>query len=193
MENKTNRRRIRKENSLIEKEIAELKKHNCGDYIIQHALLVMRISEKIVQKLQVKDVSIDKMVVLRGALLHDIGRSVEHSVRHGYLGGEILREDGYDDRIIRVVENHVGGGIDKEESKKLWIPEKDFIPTALEEKIVCLADKYIEDNKLTPLEQTLKKFETVLGKRNMASKRILKIKKEIEFLTKEKIEATIKL
>jgi uncharacterized protein len=87
----------------------------------------------------------------------------------------------------------VGGGIDKEESKKLWMPEKDFIPTALEEKIVCLADKYIEDNKLTPLEQTLKKFETVLGKRNMASKRILKIKKEIEFLTKEKIEATIKL
>ncbi len=193
MENKTNRRRIRKEDSLIEKEIAELRRHNCGDYIIQHALLVMRISEEIMQKLKVEDVSINKMIVLRGALLHDIGRSVEHSARHGYLGGEILREDGYDDRIIRVVENHVGGGIDKEESIKLWMPEKDFIPTTLEEKIVCLADKYIEDNELTPLKQTLAKFETVLGKGNKANKRILKMKEEIEFLTKEKIEDIIKL
>jgi uncharacterized protein YdcH (DUF465 family) len=61
----------------------------------------------------------------------------------------------------------------------------------LEEKIVCLADKYVEDNQIKPLRETLSKFDEILGEGNKANKRILKIKKEIELLAKKEIESII--
>jgi len=191
MENKTDRRRTREKDTLVKKEEEELKKHGCNDYIIQHGLLVMGISEKIVKELTRVGMKVDTEAVLRGALLHDIGRSKEHSVRHGFLGGEILRKEGYDEKIIRIVENHVGGGIDEQDCRKLGMPERDFTPISLEEKIVCLADKYVEDNQIKPLHNTLSKFDEILGDDNKANKGILKIKKEIESLIKKKIESII--
>jgi uncharacterized protein len=191
MENKTDRRRTREKDALIIKEGEELKKHRCDDYIIQHGLLVMDLSEKMAKELILVGINVDTEAVLRGALLHDIGRSKEHSVRHGFLGGEILRKDGYNKKIISIVENHVGGGIDKQDCKKLGMPERDFIPISLEEKIVCLADKYIEDNQIQPLHKTLSKFDEILGDDNKANKGILKIKREIETLIKKKIESII--
>jgi len=191
MENKTDRRRTREKDALVKKEKEELKKYGCDDYIIQHGQLVMGVSEKIVKELMRVGVKVDEKAILRGALLHDIGRSKEHSVRHGFLGGEILRKDGYDGIIISIVENHVGGGIDKQDCAKLGMPERDFIPISLEEKIVCLADKYVEENQIKPLQETLSKFDEILGNGNMANKGILKIKKEIEFLIKKRIESII--
>jgi len=192
MENKANRRRIREKKTLIKVDVEELRKHGCNKYIIKHCKLVMKISERIVRELKIANVIVDEMIVLRGAVLHDIGRSKEQSVRHGFWGGEILRKDGYDRRIIKVVENHVGGGIPKEEGPRLGLPRKDFIPNSLEEKIVCLADKYVEDNQIKPLEETLKKLDEKLGKENLAKKRILKIKEELESLIQKKIEFVIK-
>ncbi len=186
MENKTDRRRTRGKDTLIKKEVEELIKHGCNDYIIQHGLLVMNVSNKMIKELKRAGVDIDEKSILRGAILHDIGRSKEHSVRHGFLGGEILKKDGYDRKVIKIVENHVGGGIDRQDCAKLGIPERDFIPTSLEEKIVCLADKYVEDNQIKPLEETLSKFDEILGEGNKANKRILKIKKEIELLAEER-------
>jgi uncharacterized protein len=191
MENKTDRRRTREKDTLVKKEMRELIKHGCDDYIIQHDLLVMNISDKMIKELKRAGVDIDEKSILRGAILHDIGRSKEHSVRHGFLGGEILRKDGYDRKVIKIVENHVGGGIDKQECAKLGLPERDFIPTSLEEKIVCLADKYVEDNQIKPLQETISKFDKILGEGNKANKRILKIKKEIELLAKEGMESII--
>ncbi|MGD0330262.1 MAG: HD domain-containing protein [Nitrososphaeria archaeon] len=191
MENKTDRRRTRGKDTLIKKEVEELIKYGCDDYIIQHGLLVMNVSDTIVKELKRVGVDIDEKSILRGAILHDIGRSKEHSVRHGFLGGEILKKDGYDRKVIKIVENHVGGGIDKQECAKLGMPERDFIPTSLEEKIVCLADKYVEDNQIKPLQETLSKFDEILGEGNKANKRILKIKKEIELLAKKGMESII--
>jgi len=191
MENKTDNRRTREKDTLVKKEMRELIKHGCDDYIIQHDLLVMNISDKMIKELKRAGVDIDEKSILRGAILHDIGRSKEHSVRHGFLGGEILRKDGYDRKVIKIVENHVGGGIDKQDCAKLGLPERDFIPTSLEEKIVCLADKYVEDNQIKPLQETISKFDKILGEGNKANKRILKIKKEIELLAKEGMESII--
>jgi uncharacterized protein (TIGR00295 family) len=191
MENKTDNRRTREKDTLVKKEMRELIKHGCDDYIIQHDLLVMNISDKMIKELKRAGVDIDEKSILRGAILHDIGRSKEHSVRHGFLGGEILRKDGYDRKVIKIVENHVGGGIDKQDCAKLGLPERDFIPTSLEEKIVCLADKYVEDNQIKPLQETISKFDKILGEGNKVNKRILKIKKEIELLAKEGMESII--
>jgi putative nucleotidyltransferase with HDIG domain len=102
MENKTDRRRTRGKDTLIKKEVEELIKYGCDDYIIQHGLLVMNISDKIAKALKRVGADIDEKSILRGAILHDIGRSKEHSVRHGFLGGKILKKDRYDRKVIKI-------------------------------------------------------------------------------------------
>lgn len=191
MENKSDRRGIREETIINDYTAKELKEFGCNEYLIKHSLLVAKIACKIVEYIKNNSYPVDGNAVLKGAILHDVGRTLEHSVRHGYLGGEILRKRGYDEKICQIVERHVGGGISKEESVKLGLPAKDYLPLTLEEKIVCLADKYVEDNNTGPLEKTLNKLEQQLGKENMANKRILIIKMEIENLMKKKMDEII--
>ncbi|MGQ9781695.1 MAG: HD domain-containing protein [Nitrososphaeria archaeon] len=192
MENRTNRKRTREKNTLIKESIKELERHGCNRHIIEHCILVMQISENIINELEDAGVKVDSRAVLKGALLHDIGRARENSVKHGFIGGEILKKEGYEEKVIRIVKNHVGGGISAQEAMKLGLPNEDFIPNSLEEKIVCLADKFVEDNQIRPLEDTLKKFDEILGKGNEATKRTLKIKEEIEHLIKDNLECIIR-
>jgi hypothetical protein len=55
-----------------------------------------------------------------------------------------------------------------------------------------LADKYVEDNVVSPIEKTLSKLEQQLGKENIANKRILEIKREIEELMQKRMDELIK-
>ncbi|MEM0054127.1 MAG: HD domain-containing protein [Nitrososphaeria archaeon] len=191
MENKSDRRGVGEETIISNDMIKELMEFGCNEYLIKHSVLVTKIAHKIVEYLKKKGYKVDEKAVLKGAILHDVGRTLEHSVRHGYLGGEILRKKGYEETICQIVEKHVGGGISREESIKLGLPEKDYLPSTLEEKIVCLADKYVEDNNISPLEITLNKLEQQLGKDNMANQRILMIKMEIENLMQRSMNEII--
>ena len=47
-----------------------------------------------------------------------------------------------------------------EEAKKLGLPEKDYIPVSLEEKIVCHADNLIDDSKRQKIEEEIEKALT---------------------------------
>jgi len=76
-----------------------------------------------------------------GSLLHDIGRARIHDVTHGYVGGQILQIHHYPQSVVKIVERHVLGGFSNIEATKVGLPNRDFIPQTLEEKIVCVADK----------------------------------------------------
>ncbi len=82
----------------------------------------------------------DLRLLIAGALLHDIGRTVIHGVEHGVEAGNIIREQGWDKELVNIVERHVGGGITKEEALEQVLPAKDYLPETLEEKIICHAD-----------------------------------------------------
>jgi len=79
-------------------------------------------------------------LLIAGALLHDIGRTVTHGVEHGIEGGRIVREQGWEDELARIVERHIGGGITREEAEEQGLPARSFLPETLEEKIICHAD-----------------------------------------------------
>ncbi|MGM0404555.1 MAG: HDIG domain-containing metalloprotein [Thermoplasmatota archaeon] len=79
-------------------------------------------------------------LLMAGALLHDIGRTVTHGVEHGVEGGKIIREQGWDEELARIVERHIGGGITREEAEEHGLPARNLLPETLEEKIVCHAD-----------------------------------------------------
>ena len=100
------------------------------------------------------ELPIDIQFLEEAAMLHDIGirwcyapsifcEGTEHYIRHGLIGGELLRKEGYE-RHARVCERHTGTGITREqiERQQLPLPLADFVPETLEEQIVCYADKF---------------------------------------------------
>ncbi len=102
---------------------------------------------------------IDEHVVGQGALLHDIGRSITQDVRHASVGAALLREQGWDERIVLAVERHTGGGIDAADAKALGLPVKDYTPVTLEERIVCHADNLYSADRRLGLKELRAKYE----------------------------------
>ena len=99
------------------------------------------------------ELRLDKEFLEEAAMLHDIGIyrtnapgiqcfGTEPYIRHGLIGGQILREKGWE-RHARVCERHTGTGLTAWdiEQQQLPLPHEDFMPEVLEEQVVCYADK----------------------------------------------------
>lgn len=146
--------------------------------VYNHSLKVANKALEIANR--ITKAPVDKNLVEVGALLHDIGRSKTHGFEHAFIGGQILRERGLSPKIARICETHILGGLDKEDSKEMGLPEKDFLPNTIEEKIVCLADKLIGKREVT-VEERFEKWFKKYGK----SKILLKSKQRVEEMKKE--------
>jgi len=129
-----------------------LKKNGCSEKVVNHCKAVRDIAVKIAKK-----ANADVKLVEAGALLHDIGRSKTHGILHAVEGVKIAKKLNLPDKIINIIERHIGAGIPKEEAKKLGLPYKDYIPLILEEKIVCHADNLINDCKRQNIEKEVEK------------------------------------
>jgi len=167
--------------------------------IIEHTLKVRKKALEIGRKLKEKGFNVNLDLLEAGCYLHDIGRSIVQDVRHGVEGGKICREYGFPEEIVRMVERHVGAGITAEEAKKLGLPEKDYIPETLEEKILSYADKFVE-SKFTfktingeqiverkevlfkSIEPTIKKFVRIFGERSPIVSRLINLRDEMKEL-----------
>jgi tRNA (cytidine56-2'-O)-methyltransferase len=132
--------------------IEMLESEGCSKEVIAHCIAVRNIAVKIAKK-----TNADIRLVEAGALLHDIGRSKTHGIRHAVEGVKIAKKLGLSDEIIKIIERHIGAGLSKEEAKKLGLPVNDYIPETLEEKIVCHADNLIQDGKKQPIEKEVEK------------------------------------
>ena len=154
-------------------------------HVRRHSLKVAEKALEIAEKIDQEDIDTDLIEI--GGLLHDIGRSKTHDFNHGIIGAKILKERGFSKRLSRICETHILGGLDKEDAKKVGLPERDYLPLTLEEKIVCLADKHISGTKDVSIEQRFEKWFSKYGKTQIlikAKERIDAIQKEIENLTK---------
>lgn len=103
---------------------------------------------------------VDPIFVEEAAMLHDIGVVFcdapriycmgQHAyIEHGYLGAEILRQEGLP-KHAAVAERHTGTGITYEQivREQLPIPLQDYSPRTLEEQLICYADKFYSKTKL---------------------------------------------
>ncbi|MBS7640138.1 MAG: TIGR00295 family protein [Candidatus Bathyarchaeia archaeon] len=156
-----------------------LRSVGCSDEVVRHCEAVARLAVKIANKCLEKGVKLDVQLVHIGALLHDIGRSKTHSVHHAIIGAETARSLGLPEKIIAIIERHVGGGISSEEAAKLGWPKKDYIPETIEEKIVSCADKMVEGTSIVPIGETIKRFMEELGANHPAIERIKRIYHEV--------------
>ena len=100
------------------------------------------------------ELRLDTEFLEEAAMLHDLGIfrtnapgiqcfGPEPYIRHGIIGGEILRSEGWE-RHARVCERHTGTGLTAWdiEQQQLPLPFEDFMPEELEEQVVCYADKF---------------------------------------------------
>jgi uncharacterized protein len=122
------------------------------EYLIAHGRMVADKALEIAEK--VDWLPPGRMFIEEAALLHDIGIYLTDSphlgctgtypyIAHGYLGRQILEDEGYPLHAL-VAERHVGMGLTKAEimDKNLPVPARDMIPITVEEQIICFADKF---------------------------------------------------
>lgn len=149
-----------------------LRKSGCSENVISHCQAVKELAMKMAEKTDA-----DKELVNVAALLHDIGRAKTHGIRHAMEGANMARELGLPKSVILIIERHLGAGITKDEAQNLGLPEKDYIPSTLEEKIVAHSDNLIVENEKRPVKEVADRFEE-LGFREAAEK-ILGLHREL--------------
>ncbi len=146
--------------NLTEKDaIALLISSGCSPDVIDHCKIVAEHARQIainIRKSSQKkgqSIDIDMDAVYLGGLLHDIGRSKTHGIGHAVAGAAIAIENGLGDKLVNIIERHIGAGIPKEETVGLGLPKKDYMPVTIEEKIVAHADNLVFGDKIgTPDE-----------------------------------------
>lgn len=121
------------------------------------------------------ELGLDRDFLFEAAMLHDIGivktdapgikcYGSEPYIRHGLLGGAMLRAEGLP-RHARVCERHTGAGLSAAEIEKqaLPLPHEDFLPETLEEQVICYADKFFSKTRLDT-EKTVEQAERSVAK-----------------------------
>ncbi|TXT53365.1 MAG: tRNA 2'-O-methylase [Promethearchaeota archaeon] len=157
-------------------------------HVRKHSIKVAEKALEIAQK--IKKVSVDAKLVEIGALFHDIGRSKTHGLEHGIMGAKLLKNRGFPRKVARICATHVLGGLDSKEIKKHMKGTdisngNDFLPKTTEEKIVCLADKYLKGTKEVDLESRFNSWFHKYGRSELllnSKKRVEKIQKELNSL-----------
>lgn len=106
------------------------------------------------------ELALDKEFLYEGAMLHDLGIFLTDAdgiycfgdkpyICHGYLGADLMREEGYP-RHALVCERHTGAGLSLEEiiAQGLPVPHREMVPVSLEEQVICFADKFYSKTRL---------------------------------------------
>lgn len=99
---------------------------------------------------------LDDKQVYEAAMLHDIGifltdapgidcHGTEPYLRHGILGADLLRKEGFPEWVARVAERHTGAGITQKDIEDMNLPlplDRVLMPETLLERLICYADKF---------------------------------------------------
>lgn len=152
----------------------------CGSnaIIIEHCRTVAKVSMILAEGFRSRGVVVDVKAVKAGALLHDLGRSRVQTVKHGFVGAELIENEGVDKKVVEIVRRHVGAGISPEEARSLGLPPFDYVPKTLEERIVCFSDKMVDSSTVRPFDREVERFT----KESHDVKRLLSLKQGLQEL-----------
>jgi uncharacterized protein/tRNA (cytidine56-2'-O)-methyltransferase len=122
--------------------------------VIVHCCTVKAVAVEIA-----KGLDADMGLVVAGALLHDIGRSKDHTIMHANAGADMAERLGLPKELADIIRKHIGAGLDDLDASELGIPKRDYIPRTIEEKIVAHADNLVSDNKVVGHAHTVEKLK----------------------------------
>lgn len=137
--------------TLIDEVYLKLK---CSDYIIDHCKVVYERSKDITKFYD----NVDLDLIKAGCMLHDVGRTITNGIEHAYLGADLLRDLEVDEKICLITERHIGAGITADEAKALGLPDRNYIPETIEEKIVAHSDNLVHGVTKVDLDFVIEKW-----------------------------------
>ena len=143
-----------------------IEKYEMLPNIVDHSIQVKNVSEAIYNRLIDKS-NINPKLLTASALLHDIAKTksiLENNMRHDLLGGEMLRDLGFDD-IAVIVENHV-----------VFTGFDDEGPLT-EKEIIYYADKRVMHDKIVTIDVRVDDLVKRYGIRDNIKQMILDNKK----------------
>lgn len=130
------------------------------------ATLAVEIAEKL-------EICVDVELVKEGALNHDIGRARTQGIDHAVRGAEMARRLGMEERVVNIIQRHIGAGISRQEAARLGLPPEDFIPVTPEEIVVAYADNLVQGESVVSYEEALSRFRRQLGEDHPAVGRFI--------------------
>ena len=176
-----------------EEDLAILIRAGLSEADIRHSILV---AQKAVDVAERTGMALDMQLVSRGALFHDLGKALTHSFQHGELGVEIGKRFGLPRSITDIARKHFHGGLTSEEARRLDLPDVDYTPRLLEERIVLYADRLVDiltegfftfENE----QEAESRFEEIVtthrayGKDKLTSERYVRYHRELSALIRQ--------
>lgn len=144
----------------------------CAPNVIQHCKEVASLAVEIADRIKEAGHEVNSELVEVGALLHDFGRCRTHGITHAVEGFKLAKSRGVDPEISEIIKRHIGAGISKEEARQLGLPEDDYFPRSLEEKIVSHADNLVKGTKRITIDERI----ALMRKKEVSEQVILRIK-----------------
>lgn len=141
-----------------------LEESGCAPNVIEHCKEVASLAIEIAEKAKAAGQNVNLELVEAGALLHDLGRCRTHGISHAVEGFRLATSKGIEPEVAEIIKRHIGAGISREEAKELGLPEDDYFPRSLEEKIVAHADNLIKGTKRITIQEELE----LMSKKNVS-------------------------
>lgn len=162
--------------SITEEAVEILRKAGCEENVIEHCLAVRSMALSIADRCRIP---LDRDLLEKGAILHDLGRCRTHAITHVSEGARLARDYGLPVEIERIIERHIGAGLTADEAMTLGLPPRGYMPVTPEEKIVAHADNLIRGTEAISFEEALEDFIRKVGKNNPAVARFIALNAEI--------------
>ena len=161
-----------------------LKDAGCKKRVIIHCCTVRTVAEEMMKK-----IDCDRDLVIAGALLHDLGRARDHSILHAMIGAEMAEDLGLSPKIVEIIRKHTGAGLDQQDIDEMDLPQGDYMPKTVEEKIVAHSDNMVSDNMVVSHMHSVDKL-LMKGSRRGAEK-IEKLHLELSKLYGEDLDVIV--
>ena len=121
--------------------------------MIVHCCTVRTVAEEMMKK-----IDCDRELVVAGALLHDLGRAKDHSILHAMIGADMAEGLGLPQELVNIIRKHTGAGLDQQDIEEMNLPQGDYIPRTVEEKIVAHSDNMVSDNTVVSHMHSVEKL-----------------------------------
>ncbi|MDR0791341.1 MAG: HDIG domain-containing protein [Methanomassiliicoccaceae archaeon] len=161
-----------------------LERAGCTKRVMIHSCTVKAVAAELM-----KGITADIELVTAGALLHDIGRSRDHSIMHAVYGAEMAEKLGLPNELVSIIRKHIGAGLDDTDVMAMGMPKGDYIPRTIEEKIVAHADNMVSDNRVVPHTHTVDKLRMKGSHRG--AERVIALHRELSGIRGEDLDITV--
>ena len=108
-----------------------LRKAGCPEEAV---FTVSRLPERRWNYLLRVRVPVDRKLIVRGAVYHDLGKAKTYGMQHGEMGAQLAGELNLGDDIKQIILKHIRGGLTESEALELGLPVRDYTLRTVEEK-----------------------------------------------------------